>query len=98
MNHEMPYGSRKLIQPEKNASQMKERTKLMTLFTDTRISRRPALTDLWSQVKRMIVVRQQRRALRKLDARALEDIGITRAEAEAEAARPLWDAPDTWRC
>lgn len=70
----------------------------MTLFTDTRISRRPALTDLWSQVKRMIAVRQQRRALRKLDARALEDIGITRAEAEAEAARPLWDAPDTWRC
>jgi uncharacterized protein YjiS (DUF1127 family) len=27
----------------------------------------------------------------------LQDIGITRAEARAEARRPVWDAPAHWR-
>lgn len=39
---------------------------------------------------------RQRRALRSLDARALTDLGLSRAEAEAEAARPVWDAPTNW--
>ncbi len=69
----------------------------MTLFTDTRISCRPVRTGLLSRITHVLAVRRQRKALRKLDARALEDIGLSRAEAEAEAARPLWDAPETWR-
>ncbi len=38
-------------------------------------------------------IRRQRRALATLDDRALTDIGITRAEAETESGRPLWDLP-----
>lgn len=34
---------------------------------------------------------RQRRALARLDDHALNDIGLTRAEAEAEANRPIWD-------
>ncbi|CUH87206.1 hypothetical protein PH5382_01131 [Phaeobacter sp. CECT 5382] len=41
---------------------------------------------------------RQRRALKKMDDRALDDIGLSRAQAEAEAKRPLWDAPESWRC
>jgi uncharacterized protein YjiS (DUF1127 family) len=26
----------------------------------------------------------------------LRDLGITRAEADREAARPMWDAPGHW--
>lgn len=40
---------------------------------------------------------RQRRALTKLDARSLEDMGISRRAAEAEARRPLWDVPASWR-
>lgn len=39
----------------------------------------------------------QRQALKSLDADALDDIGVTRAQAEAEAKRPVWDAPQAWR-
>lgn len=45
----------------------------------------------------MIALWRQRRALARLDDRALADIGVTRAEAIAEAARPVWDVPATWR-
>jgi len=38
----------------------------------------------------------QRRALAKLDQTQLRDIGVSRAEAEAEVARPVWDAPFHW--
>ena len=40
---------------------------------------------------------RQRRALARLDARALDDIGVSRSQAEAEARRPPSDAPDSWR-
>lgn len=40
---------------------------------------------------------RQRRALAALDDHQLRDLGLTRAQAEAEAARPLWDAPAHWR-
>jgi uncharacterized protein YjiS (DUF1127 family) len=40
---------------------------------------------------------RQRQALKSLDAAALDDIGVTRAQADAEANRPVWDAPQGWR-
>ncbi|WP_298261382.1 DUF1127 domain-containing protein [uncultured Litoreibacter sp.] len=40
---------------------------------------------------------RQRRALAALDDTRLADIGLNRAEAEAEAARPVWDAPSYWK-
>lgn len=40
---------------------------------------------------------RQKARLRLLDDRLLSDIGVTRAEAEAEADRPAWDSPSHWR-
>ena len=40
--------------------------------------------------------RRQRLSLAKLDDAMLRDIGITRAQALAEAARPAWDVPAHW--
>ena len=33
---------------------------------------------------------RQRKALAQLDARLLEDVGVTRHQANAEAAKPFW--------
>jgi uncharacterized protein YjiS (DUF1127 family) len=44
----------------------------------------------------LISLYRQRRALARLDDRALEDIGITRAEADAEARSGFWDVPNHW--
>lgn len=44
-----------------------------------------------------IDVWRSRRALAHLDARALEDIGVSRDRAAAEAAKPIWDVPANWR-
>jgi uncharacterized protein YjiS (DUF1127 family) len=68
----------------------------MTMLTASQCHS-PARPSVLSRAKSLIVVWQQRQALRALDERALNDIGITRREAEAEAARPFWDAPATWR-
>jgi uncharacterized protein YjiS (DUF1127 family) len=38
-----------------------------------------------------------RAALRSLDDRMLRDIGVSRAQADSEAARPVWDVPAGWR-
>ncbi|MCE8009348.1 DUF1127 domain-containing protein [Aestuariivita sp.] len=40
---------------------------------------------------------RSRQQLKVLDDRALADIGLTRSEAQAEASRPIWDVPATWR-
>jgi len=69
----------------------------MTFITTTRpvaLFRVPR----WTGLRHALAVRRQRLALKSLDDAALADIGVTRAEAEAEARRPVWDAPETWRC
>lgn len=50
----------------------------------------PRLLDLFALAR-------QRRALAKLDAAQLRDIGVDRAEADIEASRPVWDVPSHWR-
>ena len=40
---------------------------------------------------------KSRRALAKLDDRALTDVGISRAEADREAQLTIWDVPTTWK-
>jgi uncharacterized protein YjiS (DUF1127 family) len=55
--------------------------------------RRPLRLSLFTRLQ----IWKQRRDLAKLDDRALEDIGLSRAEAEREAKRPLWDAPRHWQ-
>ncbi|WP_375261548.1 DUF1127 domain-containing protein [Palleronia sp.] len=54
------------------------------------ILRRTSLLEWWGLYR-------QRRQLGELDARMLSDIGCSRIEAEAEAGRPVWDAPAHWR-
>ncbi|QFT57289.1 hypothetical protein FIU94_00510 [Sulfitobacter sp. THAF37] len=39
---------------------------------------------------------RSRRALARLDAEALRDIGLSRAEAQREARRAPWDVPSHW--
>ena len=41
-------------------------------------------------------IARERRHLARLDDHLLRDIGIARHEAEAEASRPVWDAPARW--
>ncbi|MGR3468676.1 MAG: DUF1127 domain-containing protein [Shimia sp.] len=48
-------------------------------------------------LRAMLDTAHTRWQLSRLDARALEDIGVTRDEALAEAGRPLWDVPRNWR-
>ncbi|MFW2542175.1 DUF1127 domain-containing protein [Primorskyibacter sp. 2E107] len=63
---------------------------LPTIFPQ--IAPRPfARLAQWSALAR------QRRLLRALDDAALADLGLSRQDAEAEANRPFWDAPDNWR-
>lgn len=45
----------------------------------------------------VIAVWRSRRALANLDSHALNDIGINAKRAAAEAAKPIWDVPTTWR-
>jgi uncharacterized protein YjiS (DUF1127 family) len=42
------------------------------------------------------MVARTRRALKHLDDHLLADVGLSRDDAEAEARRPLWDAPSHW--
>ena len=53
-------------------------------------------TGIGRRLWQLLGVARQRRALARLDDHALDDIGITRAQARAEAARPIWDAPAHW--
>jgi len=39
---------------------------------------------------------RQRQHLSQLDDTILRDIGVTRAEADREAGRPIWDVPQHW--
>lgn len=39
---------------------------------------------------------QQRKRLATLDDAALRDIGVSRSQAETEAARSVWNAPSQW--
>ena len=57
----------------------------------------PARPSLLATLTHMHAVWRQRQALKKLDDRALNDIGVSRAQASIEADRPIWDAPETWR-
>ena len=45
----------------------------------------------------MLSLARQRRALKRLDNTALDDLGLTRLDAQKEARRPLWDVPSHWR-
>ncbi|SLN23886.1 hypothetical protein ROA7450_00959 [Roseovarius albus] len=45
----------------------------------------------------LVSLYRQRRALSKLDDASLNDIGVSRTEAQAEAKRAPWDVPSNWK-
>ena len=57
---------------------------------------RPRRASLLSLVFNAIAVKRQRRELLELPDHRLADLGLTRAQAEAEGRRALWDAPQHW--
>lgn len=58
------------------------------------VAGRPAATrGPLALLRRWMRLRRERAALATLDPRLLQDIGVDRAAAAAEAARPFWDAP-----
>lgn len=56
----------------------------------TTATQRPSIGAILAQI---IATHSQRRALGKLDRDALNDLGLTYAEAKREAKRPFWDIP-----
>jgi uncharacterized protein YjiS (DUF1127 family) len=68
---------------------------LKMLLAQSRIAR-PHRKSLSRLLNGWIALHRERAALAKLDAAALQDIGISRQTAQDEARRPFWDAPDHW--
>lgn len=50
-----------------------------------------------TRVTNVFALWSQRRALSRLDGHLLEDIGLDAKSAHAEASRPVWDVPASWR-
>ena len=63
----------------------------MRTQTLARPRRRLTLTALRAWLGLALERRRTRQALARLDAAGLRDIGLTRAEARAESARPFWE-------
>ncbi len=57
---------------------------------------RPQVSVL-ARVLQLAAFSRSRAGLANLDDHLLRDIGLTREEALAERARPLWDAPPHWK-
>ena len=51
------------------------------------------LRHLRNSVLLAVQVRNERRALRALDERALKDLGVSRSVADGESGRAFWDLP-----
>ena len=66
-------------------------------LTVRRVQSRGTLDGLFATLRLAYHAHAQRRKLATLDDAALADIGLTRAQAQTEANRPLWDVPANWR-
>jgi len=67
----------------------------MTSYSDT-CSHHRASTRRRVAILDLFLVARQRRHLARLDEKALDDIGLSRSEAQTEANRRLWDVPSHW--
>ncbi|WP_298859545.1 DUF1127 domain-containing protein [uncultured Sulfitobacter sp.] len=63
-------------------------------LTQSASSQRPARLSLRSA----LALLRSRRALAALAPEQLQDVGLTSEEAQAEAQKPVWDAPASWKC
>ncbi len=71
-------------------------TAIQTANPCTPKQRRRALRPM-AWIKLVLATRQQRLALKALDAEQLCDLGLTAKQAHEEANLPVWDVPDHWR-
>ena len=69
---------------------------MTTLTRSTAPSARIRTLDLIATTLSLLALNRSRTRLSQLDAAALEDIGVTEAQARREAARPVWDVPGNW--
>lgn len=61
---------------------------------------RTTVRTQWSllrSLRDLLALHRQRQALNDLDPHLLDDIGISRDAAKAEARRVPWDVPANWR-
>lgn len=68
----------------------------LTDFTTRYDTLKPAARRL-PGLGKLFSVWKSRRALSRLDAHALDDIGVDANRAARESAKPIWDVPATWR-
>ena len=55
-----------------------------------------SISTIILNVLNRIKMQRSRHRLSQLDAKALRDIGLSQAEANREAQKPIWDAPNHW--
>ncbi|MDG2230434.1 MAG: DUF1127 domain-containing protein [Paracoccaceae bacterium] len=55
-----------------------------------------SISTIIHNVLNRIKMQRSRHRLSQLDAKALRDIGLSQAEANREAQKPIWDAPNHW--
>lgn len=80
---------------------LKGKTMFASVATSTmtirRVEMQSTLDRLIETFRLGLAAHRQRQALRGLDAARLADIGLTERAALAEAERPFWDVPASWR-
>ncbi|MFK7763085.1 MAG: DUF1127 domain-containing protein [Roseobacter sp.] len=64
---------------------------------EQRVADRPlSLRGVALRITKRLSVWRTRRALARLDAHLLKDVGISAAQARHEADLTVWDVPETW--
>ncbi|TXI06287.1 MAG: DUF1127 domain-containing protein [Pseudorhodobacter sp.] len=66
-------------------------------LTIRRVETQSTFDRLVETLRLGLAAHRQRAALARLDDAHLADIGLTARAAEAEAHRPFWDVPASWR-
>lgn len=84
-----------MTQPSLITKARKMRSQFLTPAAPMSLHRRRH--SLLARLAAALSLWHQRRALARLDDVRLADLGLTRAQAQAESARPFWDAPLHWR-
>lgn len=69
---------------------------MTTIARTARSVRRASKPGLLTRILYAHRLRKERHDLYRLTDAQLRDIGVTRADAEAEARRSAWDAPSHW--
>ncbi|WP_300514147.1 DUF1127 domain-containing protein [Aliiroseovarius sp.] len=69
----------------------------MTATTSTNMIPRKFSLSPFAWLTCALETRRERRALARLEAEALRDIGLTKSQARAETGRPIWDVPCHWQ-